>query len=129
MRSLDEITRDLAAVQDEILASDDPEQKLVLLDRQVALRAEARTFASQLGDARPSDEIRRELAERRRQLSDLMKGKIDLFKQSSAASGMAPSRLPEKQLNERMLDARGAPDLEKRIAELEQTLTERGEEA
>ena len=129
MRSLDEITRDLAAAQDELLAVDSSD--LIAADairvRQARLREEASRFARLLEDSGSTEAIRRELAARRDQLNKLRKQKIDLIKQSSAGSGTAPDALPEATLNRKLMAANGGDQIESRIIELMGILERRGE--
>ena len=129
MRSLDEITRDLAEVQDQLLATarTDHATRSSLRTRQGALRVEARRFAGELADPRSTAEIKLELKVRRGQIDAVAKERIDLVKQSSTFTGTAPDAIPEATLNRKLMAALGAGKIEARIAHLEQLLEKRGE--
>ena len=129
MRSLDEITRDLAAAQDELLAVDpsDPGAAEDIRVRQAGLREEASRFASLLGDSRSTQSIRLELAALGDQLDGLRKQRIDLIKQSSSGQGTAPHMLPEATLNRKLMAAGGSEKIESRIVQLMEILERRGE--
>ena len=127
MRTLDEITRELADLQDELLAADPSDLTSLseIRSRQAELRAEAQRFSELLDDPRSTAEIRRELDQHRDRLKALRNQQIDLVKQSSAGSGTARDALPEATLNRKLKDASGAADIERRIAQLEQALEDR----
>ena len=129
MRTLEEITRDLAAAQDAMLAADENDfaARDVIRVRQAELRLEAKRFGKLLGDPRKTEEIRRELRIRRDQYDQLSKQRIDLIKQSGAGQGTAPDAIPEATLNRALMAANGGPELVQRIAHLTQLLEERGE--
>ena len=118
MRTLEEITRDLAAAQDEMLAADEHDfaARAVIRVRQAELRLEAKRFGKLLGDPRTTEEIRRELRIRRDQYDHLSKQKIDLIKQTSSGQGTAPDAIPEATLNRALMAANGGPELVVRIA-------------
>ncbi len=130
VRALDEITRELVQVQDDLLATDPHDQQTLglLRERQLSLRTEARQYASQLVDPRSTVEIKLELTARRDQLTRLRKQRIDLVKQSSAGSGTSMDALPEASLNRKLMKAHGAADIRARIAHLEQLLERRNQE-
>ncbi len=127
MRSLDDITRDLARIQDELLALDDGDDtaRSEIKARQDTLREEARRFADQLDSSTATSHIVAELKERRAQLKRLIGSRIDLVKQSSSGSGTIPDALPENTLNKTLMSALGAAELEERIAYLENLLEQR----
>ena len=127
--SIDEITRDLAAVQDELLAIDPDDFAALdpLRTRQAALRAEAKGFAPRLKDPRSTREIELELKTREAQYKKLDKERIDLIKQSSSGSGTAPDAIPEATLNRKLMKANGAEDIQKRIAHLKRLLETRAQ--
>lgn len=131
MRSLEEITRDLAAAQDELLAVDasDLVGANAIRVRQAGLREEASRFASQLEDRRSTEVIRLELSEHRAQLTALHKQRIDLVKQSTAGTGTAPDALPEATLNRKLMAANGGEQIESRIMRLMEILDSRGEQS
>ena len=131
MRPLDDITRDLAAVQDALIAADDSDNVAMgeLRLRQSVLREEARGYSDDLVDTRPTAHIRSELRARQDQRDKLAKHRIDLIKQSSSGSGTAPDAIPEATLNRKLMSAHDVAGIESRIAHLNQLLEKRGESA
>ena len=128
MRSIDDITRDLAAIQDELLGADESDLAAIaeIKRRQAALRDEAAQFAGQLSDAAPTEALKRELAAHRENLLRLRRQRIDLVKQAGTGVGTSPDAIPEGTLNRKLMDAQGAREIETRIAELEALLERRG---
>ena len=129
MRSLDEIIRDLAAVQDALITVDESDATRLgeLRLRQTALREEARGYSDDLVDTRPAVQIRAELRAHQAKRDGLAKHRIDLIKQSSSGSGTAPDALPEATLNRKLMAAHDVAGIEARIAHLSTLLEQRGE--
>lgn len=132
MEGLDDIVRRLAAVTDELIAlgDDDFAHRFALITERDELRAKAKVFHESKDARRTIFELQAELDERRRQLEELRKLKINMTAQALNASGhtMAISREHGGTLNNAMMKSQGAEKVFSRIAELEQELTKRGYE-
>jgi hypothetical protein len=131
VKSLDEIIRDLASVQDALITVDESDSTRLgeLRLRQTALREEARAYSDDLVDTRSTVQIRAELRAHQAKRDGLAKHRIDLIKQSSSGSGMATDAIPEATLNRKLMSAHDVAGIESRIAHLRQLLEKRGESA
>lgn len=126
-RSIDDITRDLARVQDQLLglASDDFSARYPLLKEQDALRHEAEAFAADWDAQRPTGELVIELAEARSRLQE----ETDRVSMSGIAGIGGSAGIVGGAMASLTITAKRASDLDAikaRVAKLESLLTERG---
>jgi hypothetical protein len=131
MDDLDSIVRRMAEVTDELLALDDGDfaRRFELKIERDELRAKAKVFHEGKDAKRTIFELQAELAERRRQLAELRKSKINMLYQAQNSAGghtMAISREHGGTLNNALMKGQGSEQVFRRIAELEQELTRRG---
>lgn len=129
--TLDGIVRRLAAVTDEMLRLDRLEyaRRFELEQERDALRARAKVFHEGKDAKRTVNDLQAELAERRRQLEQLRRSKINMLYQAQNSAGghtMAISAQHGGTLNNAMHRAQGGEQVTARIAEIEQELTRRG---
>ena len=126
-RSIDDITRDLARVQDQLLGlvSDDFSARYALLKEQDALRHEAEAYAADWDAQRPTAELVIELAEARSRLRE----ETDRVSLSGLAGIGGSAGIVGGAMASLTIQAKQASDLDAikaRVAKLESLLTERG---
>jgi len=132
MDDLDSIVKRLAEVIDELLATDDDDfkRRFDLSIERDELRAKAKVFHEGKDVRRSIFDLQAELAERRKQLSQIRKSKINMVYQAQARGGgshvAALSAKHGGTLNTALMRGQGSERLFARIAEIEQELTKRG---
>lgn len=131
MDDLDRITRELAEVQDALLALPDDAfaERYELLRRRDELRNAAATARAGLAQERPTADIQAELAGLRRRLAELEARRIDLVQQagsSAAAAGPGADGWGGIQLNTAIDRAQGLDEVRARIGVLKGILLDRG---
>ena len=127
---LDALNRELAGIQDELLAlSDDAfAERFVLQKRQDELRELAGAFHQDWDSQRSTEELQAELKALRGQLKGIEDQKIDLAMQGggSGPGGHGGSGLGGVALNQGLLEAQGANRVHARIGLIKGILADRG---
>jgi len=127
---LEEINRELAAVQDALLELPDDAfaERHELRTRQDRLRDEAAQFRVDADLDRTDENLLTELAARRSQLGTIDDQRLDMVTQSGGGIGGGDTRIAsaEGSPNTKMYKAQGAGEIRSRIARLEEILTDRG---
>lgn len=130
MTDLDDLTRELASIQDQLLAlpADAYAERYSLEKRRDQLRSDAATFRDDLDGDRPDADLLRELKALRGQLSALEGQRIDLVVQSGggSASGTGSDGLGGFALNQAVDQAQGLDKVRARISHVVQQLERRG---
>ncbi|MDG2262807.1 MAG: hypothetical protein P8N50_10765 [Actinomycetota bacterium] len=132
MDDLDSIVKRLAEVTDELLATSgsDFQRRFDLSLERDELRAKAKVFHEGRDSRRSIFDLQAELAERRKQLSQMRKSKINMAYQAQARGGgshvAALSSKYGGTLNNALMRGQGSERVFARIAEIEQELTRRG---
>ncbi len=133
MGALDEVVKRLADVTDELLALDDGDfaNRFRLETERDLLRAQASEFHQRKDEGRSTEQLRAELAARRKQLQKIRDGLVNRARQASSASGRggggerALGAGKGGTINNAINQAQGADSIEARIAEIEQELANR----
>ena len=134
MPEIDDIVKRLAEVTDQLLAlnHDDFAARFKLKSERDGLRAQAAEFHQRKDEGRSTEELRAELAARRKQLEQVQDQFVNRATQASASSGAggagAERAIGAKRggtINNAMRQAQGAGSIAARIAELEQELAKR----
>jgi hypothetical protein len=131
MRSLDDITRDLAQVTDELLAlpADDFGGRYELLTRQDQLRREADRFQADFDEQRPAAEISSELAEvRKRRDAAIAHNTVRVMASGPGGTGGAAAAVSASMVRLSMQAKASSPidALNARVAHLDAVLAARG---
>jgi hypothetical protein len=129
---LDALTRELAEVQDALLALPDDAfaERHELLKRRDALREQAAAFARDRDQNRPTGDLLAELAALRQRLTALEADRIDLVAQAggggTGGSHAGADGWGGVALNQAMMDAQGAGAIRARIGRIKGILVDRG---
>ncbi|MEE9178472.1 MAG: hypothetical protein V3U46_08590 [Acidimicrobiia bacterium] len=127
---LDALNRELAGIQDELLAlSDDAfAERFALQKRQDELRELAAAFHQDWDSQRPTEELQAELNALRGHLKGIEDQKINLagFSAGSSQAGSGSSGLGGVSLNQGLLKAQGANAVHARIGVIKGILADRG---
>ncbi len=124
---LDALNRELAGIQDELLAlSDDAfAERFALQKRQDELREKAAAFYQNRDAQRPTEELQAGLKALRGQLKGIEDQKINLAMWCQGA-GPGSSGLGGMALNQGLLEAQGANSVHARIGVIKGILADRG---
>ena len=128
---LDAVARELANVQDALLALPDDAfaERFELLKRRDALRARAGAFAGEWDASRPTADLRAELAALRARRDSIERQRIDMVSQSGGGGqGSGADGWGGVVLNQKISQAHGLGDIEGRIGRIVGILIDRGEE-
>ena len=127
---LDALNRELAGIQDELLALADDAfaERFALQKRQDELRERAAAFHQDWDSQRSTEELQAELKARRAQLKGIEDQKINLamFSSGSRGAGAGSSGLGGVSLNQGLLKAQGANRVHARIGVIKGILADRG---
>ena len=127
-----DIVSKLADVQKRLfdLPDDAFEEKYKLLNEQDQLREVASGYAGMVDSERSDEELLRELASKRQQMTSIEGKRIDLVVQagSGGASTGEMGNLGGVQINKGIEDAHGLPAIKARIGVIKGTLRDRGVE-
>lgn len=124
----DELTRELAQIQDALLALPDDAfaEKFRLHQRRDELRDRLREAASELDASRSDEELLRELAAQRSKLAALERQQINMTSQSIAGAQGATFSASERVMADRLTESLGIDGVHTRIAHLKALLDDRG---
>ncbi len=131
MERLEEINRELAAIQDRLLGLGDSDfaarnELHVERDR---LRDEAASYRQDRDDTRPSSELIKELKQRHRQLESIRKQYLNPARAADGGfggTGAFNGPADAQAINQSIDEGSGRAEVEQRIARLEAILKERG---
>lgn len=131
MNDLESITRQLAEVQDELLAlaDDDFAARYELQKRQDTLREQAATFAQDFDEQRSDEDLLAELGALRARLAGVEGQKIDMVQQTGSAFGSGSGAWGyDDNINRALEQGHGVGDLRARIGRIKGILMDRGVE-
>ncbi|MCP3857326.1 MAG: hypothetical protein GY745_22290 [Actinomycetia bacterium] len=128
---LDALVRRMAEIADELvgLADHEFERSYALRQEQDELRSRAEVFKERKDSSRTTEALEAELEVRRSQLQALEKQELDLVSMaggSGGGGGMSASGAEFGPINEAILSAAGAGEVQARIAEISRELERRG---